>query len=87
MSSVRPVSKQMSHPSSNPITRLTRRLHAYKERALQAREQTGKSLFSQLSEIRALQSTGGQCGVSDYYDYGLYDDSYLKGRGRVDFLG
>lgn len=54
---------------------------------MRAREQTGKSLFSQWREIQALRNMGGQCGVSDYYDYGLYDDSYLKGRGLQDFLG
>jgi len=35
----------------------------------------------------ALRRTGGQCGISDYYRLKLYDDSYLTGRGRDDFLG
>lgn len=52
-----------------------------------AQEQTGKGLVTQLQEILALGNTGGRCGISDYYNYKLYDDSYLKGRGRKDFLG
>jgi hypothetical protein len=52
-----------------------------------AQEQTGKSPVTQLKEILALRKMGGQCGISDYYNYKLYDDSYLKGRGREDFLG
>lgn len=52
-----------------------------------AQEQTGKSPVTQLQEILALRKTGGRCGIFDYYSYKLYDDSYLKGRGRKDFLG
>lgn len=59
----------------------------YREFASLARQETGKTVFQQLREIRELQSTGGQCGISDYYEYGLYNDSYLMGRGRQDFLG
>jgi hypothetical protein len=52
-----------------------------------ASQQTGKSLFTQLLEINSLKRLGGECGVSDYYWYKLYDDAYLQGRGRADFLG
>lgn len=52
-----------------------------------ARRQTGKSWFTQLREIRELRTMGGRCGATDYYWYRLYDDGYLKGRGRRDFLG
>lgn len=52
-----------------------------------AKRQTGKSWPTQLREIRALKDSGGQCGVSDYYWHKLYEDTYLKGRGRQDFLG
>jgi hypothetical protein len=52
-----------------------------------ARQQTGKSIPAQLREIRALRGMGGQCGMSDYYCYKLYDDSYQLGRGARDFLG
>ncbi len=34
-----------------------------------------------------LRNAGGQCGITDYYWHKLYDDNYLKGRGRKDFLG
>ena len=52
-----------------------------------AQKQTGKSSVTQLQEILALRKLGGRCGISDYYNCKLYDDDYLKGRGREDFLG
>jgi hypothetical protein len=52
-----------------------------------ARQQTGKSALAQLREIQAMRNMGGQCGISDYYWYKLYDDSYQTGRGARDFLG
>ena len=52
-----------------------------------AHQQTGKSWRAQLGEIQGLKRLGGKCGVSDYYWYKLYDDTYLQGRGRDDFLG
>jgi hypothetical protein len=51
------------------------------------REQTGKSSFQQLNEIRHLRTQGGMCGASDYYWYKLYDESYQNGRGPADYLG
>ena len=62
-------------------------LNEYREWAALAERQTGKSLVAQIREINALKATGGQCGASDYYWYRLYDDGYLSGRGRQDFLG
>jgi len=67
-------------------TRL-KQLKEYREWSSLAREQTGKSLLTQIREIRALKKSGGQCGISDYYWYKLYDDSYLEGDGARDFLG
>ncbi|MDB5933811.1 MAG: hypothetical protein JWQ01_1155 [Massilia sp.] len=52
-----------------------------------AQRQTGKSALTQFKEIRALRGMGGQCGVSDYYWYKLYDDNFQAGRGARDFLG
>ena len=66
---------------------LSKRFEEYRAWATQAQAQTGKSWLTQLGEIRALKAMGGQCGVSDYYWYKLYDDDYLLGRGRADFLG
>lgn len=66
------------------------RLAQYRELrdwACLASQQTGKSVFTQLREIRNLKQLGGECGVSDYYWYKLYDDAYLHGRGKADFLG
>lgn len=51
------------------------------------KEQTGKGLLTQAREIYALRRYGGQCGVSDYYWYRLYDSDYLNGDGQRDFLG
>ena len=59
----------------------------YREWASLAQKQTGKSVFTQLREIRGLDDLGGQCGISDYYWYKLYADEYLNGGGARDFLG
>jgi len=62
-------------------------LRELREWADLVQQQTGKGLLTQLSEIRSLRHFGGQCGISDYYWHKQYDDDYLKGRGRRDFLG
>jgi len=59
----------------------------YRRFAKLAREQTGKSVARQAIEIHGLRNHGGACGVSDYYWFKLYDDAYLYGEGRRDFLG
>lgn len=69
------------------VGRIARRLADFRESAKLAEEQTGKPLPRQLREIRALRRMGGQCGVTDYYWYKLYDDGYLLGRGAPDFMG
>lgn len=69
------------------IRRLTERLREYRAWSSLAREQSGKSPLRQLQEVLALWKMGGQCGISDYYWYGLYRDDYLMGRGARDFLG
>jgi hypothetical protein len=66
---------------------LLQRFGEYRDWALLARAQTGKGLFTQFFEIQALKDAGGQCGVSDFYWYKLYDDDYQKGRGAPDFIG
>ena len=73
--------------SQNIIHRRATQLREYREWASLAREQTGKGLRTQLREILALKHEAGQCGITDYYWYKLYDDEYLRGRGRQDFLG
>lgn len=62
-------------------------LKEYREWAALVQEQTGKGLLTQLREISALKQAGGRCGITDYYWYKLYDDTYQKGRGAPDFLG
>lgn len=77
----------MQPEQENRFSRITSQIREYREWATLAQEQTGKSLFTQLSEIQALKRYGGQCGISDYYGYKLYDDDYQMGRGAADFLG
>ena len=62
-------------------------LDEYRAWAALAQQQTGKGILEQMREIRALRDTGGRCGISDYYWYRLYDDDYLLGGGRHEFLG
>ena len=71
----------------NQFQRRLAQLKEYREWAALAQQQTGKNLITQGREIKALKSMGGQCGISDYYWYKLYDQKYQKGRGAPDFLG
>ena len=71
----------------NQFQRRLAQLNEYREWAALAQQQTGKNLITQGREIKALKSMGGQCGISDYYWYKLYDESHQKGRGAPDFLG
>ncbi len=69
------------------IDDLLARLKEYREWVSLAEKQTGKSLLSQAREIWALKHAGGQCGITDYYWFRLYDENYLSGEGQADFLG
>lgn len=71
----------------NRLSRLAGQFKEYREWASLVQEQTGKGLLTQMREIRALKQAGGQCGISDYYWYKLYDDQYQMGRGAPDFVG
>ena len=77
----------MQNGSKSRLSSLAENLGEYREWATLVQQQTGKSFLNQLREIRALKHTGGQCGVTDYYWYKLYDEGYLMGRGVQDFLG
>ncbi len=77
----------MLNARENQFQRRMAQFKEYREWAALAQQQTGKSLLAQLREIQALKTSGGQCGITDYYWHKLYDDSYLKGGGRRDFLG
>lgn len=77
----------MTDSTKSRFERLAARLAEYREWVSLARQQTGKSLVTQIREIRALMHAGGQCGISDYYWYKLYDDDYQMGRGAPDYLG
>jgi Sugar-transfer associated ATP-grasp len=63
------------------------RFDNYRQWAALATAQTGKGWLAQIREIRALRRLGGNCGISDYYWYKLYDEAYQEGRGAADFLG
>lgn len=69
------------------LDRLLAMLKEYREWVRLAEVQTGKGLLTQAREILALKQYGGHCGISDYYWYKLYDDSYHLGRGAPDFVG
>lgn len=69
------------------IDRRMSQLGDYRRWADMVHQQTGKNWLTQISEIRALRSLGGECGISDYYWYKLYDPAYQEGRGAADFLG
>ena len=52
-----------------------------------AREEYGKGLFAQVSEIAALAMGPGKLKPHDYYYYGLYDDSRFTPQARRAFVG
>lgn len=68
---------------SNPVKQINTALH----QARLARSETGKSIPRQIAEIRRLARCAGQCGASDYYELGLYNDGHLAGNRREDFVG
>lgn len=72
---------------SNLVKKVSEQLKQFHHWSALAKQQTGKSVLLQVQEIRALRHMGGQCGISDYYWYKLYDDAYQRGRGAPDFLG
>lgn len=71
----------------NQANTIQSRLATFRHWQQLAEQQTGKGTLRQIREILALRKMGGQCGLSDYYWYKLYDDTYLEGRGAQDFLG
>jgi Sugar-transfer associated ATP-grasp len=79
--------RSMQTETGGPFRRRAAQLDEYRKWAALAEQQTGKSWSTQMREILALKRTGGQCGITDYYWHKLYDDDYLKGGGRKDFLG
>ncbi|MBK8401777.1 MAG: hypothetical protein IPL29_12190 [Propionivibrio sp.] len=75
------VNAEMQMQATSRVNRLLGQLKAFEEWESLTTAQTGKSRFDQLREIRALRKCGGQCGISDYYNYRLYDESYQPGCG------
>ncbi len=73
--------------TAHKLRQLPLRLRELRVWADAAFHPSGKSMLRQLSEIKALRRLGGQCGVSDYYWYRLYDPQYQRGRGAADYLG
>lgn len=73
--------------SARRLGHLIARLKEYLEWVRLAEEQTGKGLLTQAREILTLKQAGGQCGITDYYWFKLYDEAYMRGQGSRDFLG
>jgi hypothetical protein len=73
--------------SPNMIERRIQQVTEYRGWARRASDQTDKSMGRQLREISELRKMGGQCGITDYYWFKMYDDSYQQGRGPADYLG
>lgn len=61
----------------NHVDRPVTQVNDYHESATLAQKQTGKSLSTQLREIRTLTGTGGRWGVSDYCWYKLCDAAHF----------
>ena len=78
---------QLDLTKENPLSEISRRLNELRHCSTVAKRQSGKGAATQMQEIRALSKMGGQCGISDYYCYKLYDDDFQTGRGARDFLG
>lgn len=65
---------------------LPHRIAEFRTLSSEVTRQTGKSWLQQTREVLALRHLGGQCGLTEYYDFKLYDPAYLRGR-IDDFLG
>ncbi|NWG31230.1 MAG: hypothetical protein HXY29_07025 [Rhodocyclaceae bacterium] len=78
---------RMAPNPDSPFGKHAARLAEFRQWASVAKSQTGKDWLTQAREIWALKHAGGRCGVTDYYWFRLYDESYLRGRGAKDFLG
>ena len=57
------------------------------DQLLKARKASGKSLLSLLLEIRRLRKGEGQVGLSEYFEYQLYDDNRLSDDDKGRFVG
>lgn len=73
--------------SARRLEHLVSRLKEYRAWVRLAEEQTGKGLLTQAREIQSLKNAGGQCGITDYYWFRLYDENYLSCGDQADFLG
>lgn len=56
-------------------------------RARQAKARSGKSLLSQAMEILRLHRSHGRIGPSEYFDYGLFDDTKFSVNDKQEFIG
>lgn len=54
---------------------------------LQAKRTSGKGIIRQLFEIYRLRRGDGQLGVSEYFDFQLYDDALHPPETKPDFIG
>lgn len=57
------------------------------KQAQQAKRKSGKSILAQIYEILQLQKSTGQIGLSEYYDYHLYDEKKYNESSKQEFVG
>jgi hypothetical protein len=62
-------------------------LQVWRHRAHLASQQSGKGLLAQLLEIANLRLGKGKIGVSEYYNYCLYDDQRFSRDSKSRFVG
>jgi putative polysaccharide biosynthesis protein len=53
----------------------------------EAKRQTGKGVLDQLLEIRDVRRRARMFGLTDYFDYRLFDDAAYQGRDKADVAG
>ena len=57
------------------------------KRAREAKRQSGKGIISQILDISHLRKAEGRVGPSEYFDYGLFDDTKYNPDSRREFVG
>lgn len=57
------------------------------DRSREAKRLTGKKIVTQIREILRLRKGSGRLGVSEYFDYGLFDDEKNDEKSRQAFVG
>jgi|SRR5215831_4280232 len=69
------------------MARITTTLSDLAKSLQEARKQTGKGIVAQLREIRDLRRRARGFGLTDYYDYRLFDDAAYSGHDKGEVAG